>query len=492
MNTTMRCKNKRITFFLLVVSSILLIAGCAFVSSPSHLPHNNYGTITELSSKTEGMHTHPFYEELCGLKRDGRLHVSLKDCLQIALQRNYDIRLFQEALVQADANIIQARSAMLPFLGAEASYTKLDEELSFSMGPSSLTFMDSDIYKAGIIVRQPIFMGGRLNAARKVAQHSREATAKEKRSVEDEIIFQVTRAYRIVQVAEVFQRVAVEAVDLLKAHEHDVVILVEKGAIPEIDLLRTKTELADARKKLNGADNAVDLARSALKNLLTIDLTESLFLTEKLGRPPRPTGDLPSFNKLSMSQRPEISVIDSKIAATEQALKAARGEYMPSIAMEGRYEYMEGDFRDLEGGDHWTVGVAAQLPIWNWGETAAKVRKARSQLAQIKIRRDKATDLVRLEVRQAFLKLGKAEKNIGAADSALKAAKEAYRQGRVRYRAGEGTNTDVLDSRSSLSRAEANHTQALFDYNIALAALQRAVGATVVERPDFKGEEPVK
>ena len=54
------------------------------------------------------------------------------------------------------------------------------------------------------------------------------------------------------------------------------------------------------------------------------------------------------------------------------------------------------------------------------------------------------------------------------------------------------TNTDVLDARSSLSRAEANHTQALFDYNIALAALQRAVGATVVERPDFKGEEPVK
>ena len=247
MNTTMRCKNKRITFFLLVVSSILLIAGCAFVSSPSHLPHNNYGTISELSSKTEGMDTPPFYEELCGLKKDGRLHVSLKDCLQIALQRNYDIRLFQEALVQADAKIIQARSAMLPFLGAEASYTKLDEELSFSMGPSSLTFMDSDLYKAGIIVRQPIFMGGRLNAARKAAQHSREATAKEKRSVEDEIIFQVTRAYRIVQVAEVFQRVAVEAVDLLKAHEHDVAILVEKGAIPEIDLLRTNTELANAR-----------------------------------------------------------------------------------------------------------------------------------------------------------------------------------------------------------------------------------------------------
>jgi outer membrane protein len=162
---------------------------------------------------------------------------------------------------------------------------------------------------------------------------------------------------------------------------------------------------------------------------------------------------------------------------------------LPTIALEGRYEYMEGDFRDLEGGDHWTIGVGAQLPLWNWGETAAKVREARSQLDQVKIQRDKTANLIRLEVRQAFLDLGKAEKNIDAAESVLKTAKEAYRQAKARYRAGEGTNTDVLDARMALSRAEANHTQALFDYNVALAALHRAVGVMVIEPPDIKEKE---
>jgi outer membrane protein len=479
---------------LLFLAAIGLMAlhGCASVRPPAHLPHSYSGAIAEASPEIEGKRPHSSDEALRKLEKDGNINLSLSDCLKIALQHNYDIRLTREALTQADTRITQARSAMLPFLGAEASYTRLDEELSITMGPQSLTFMDRDQYKAGFVIRQPIFTGGRLNAARKASRYSRDAQAQGNRALEDEVVFQVTRAYRTAQLAEAFQDVAVEAVELLKAHEHDVAILVEKGANPEIDLLRTRTELANARKELNGADNAVDLAYSALKNLLIIPLEKSVHLTETLVRLPGPEADLSSLTELALSQRPELSAIDFQAAAAKQALKAARGEYLPVIALEGRYEYMEGDLRDLEGGDHWTVGIGAELPLWNWGKTAAKVREARSQLDQVKIQRDKTADLIRLEVRQAFLDLGKAEKNIDAAESALKTAREAYRQAKAGYRAGEGTNTDVLDARTALSRAEANYTQALFDHNVALAALHRAVGKMVVEQSGIKEREPAQ
>jgi outer membrane protein len=479
---------------LLFLAAIGLMAlhGCASVRHPAHLPHSYSGAIAEASPEIEGKRPHSSDEALRKLEKDGNINLSLSDCLKIALQHNYDIRLTREALTQADTRITQARSAMLPFLGAEASYTRLDEELSITMGPQSLTFMDRDQYKAGFVIRQPIFTGGRLNAARKASRYSRDAQAQGNRALEDEVVFQVTRAYRTAQLAEAFQDVAVEAVELLKAHEHDAAILVEKGANPEIDLLRTRTELANARKELNGADNAVDLAYSALKNLLIIPLEKSVHLTETLVRLPGPEADLSSLTELALSQRPELSAIDFQAAAAKQALKAARGEYLPVIALEGRYEYMEGDLRDLEGGDHWTVGIGAELPLWNWGKTAAKVREARSQLDQVKIQRDKTADLIRLEVRQAFLDLGKAEKNIDAAESALKTAREAYRQAKAGYRAGEGTNTDVLDARTALSRAEANYTQALFDHNVALAALHRAVGKMVVEQSGIKEREPAQ
>lgn len=452
-----------------------LMTGCAWARDHYQTDAHS-ATAVEPVFDVENRSSNTGREMLQRFRKNGELRLTLNDCIRIALERNPDIRLANETLAQAEADITKAWSSMLPFLGAEGFYTRLDEELAFSLGPSSLTFMDRNTYKAGIVVRQPLYMGGRLNAARKAAQYSSDARIQDKRSVEQEIIFRVTRGYHTTQVAGAFHKVAVEAVHLLEIHEHDVAILVREGANPELDLLRTRTELANARKELNAAANALDLSLSALKNLLVIDLEEALSFTERLDRPPRPTGALPTLTRLAISQRPELSSLKSQVAAAEQGLKAAKGEYHPSIALESRYEYIQGDFRELDGDYHWTIGIGAQVPVWNWGETRAKVRKAGSQLEQTRIRLEKTEDRIQLEVREAFLNLGKAEKNIAAAEVALETAKEAFRLARASYQAGEGTNTDVLDARAALSRAEANHVQALFEYNVALAALQRAMG----------------
>ncbi len=421
--------------------------------------------------------------------KNGRLQLSLNHCVQLALDQNLDVQLAVERLAEADTKIRQARAAMLPILSAEGTYTRLDEELAFAMGPQSLTFMESDIYMAGLVVRQPLFAGGRINAGRKAAKYSREAYASEKRSVEDETVFQVTRAYWAAQIAASAQHVAAEAVALLYAHERDVSSLVEQGEVAELDLLRTRTERANAQKQLNVAGNAAELAQSALKNLLAIDLDQLLMLTDHLEMPSRRPGtDLCTLTQQALAQRDELHTLDFLIAATGQSLKAAKGEYAPSIAIEGRYGYIQGDVRDLEGGEHWTIGVGAELPIWNWGRIRAKVGQANSQLAQVRTLRRKTADGIRLEVHKALLDIETAAKNIEAAEMALGSAKEAYRQARVGYQAGEGTNTDVLDARTALSRAEMNHSRALFAYNVALAALRRATGTDAGEMKNFGKE----
>jgi outer membrane protein len=436
--------------------------------------------------------SHEGREMLLPFRQNGKLHLALTDCIDIALERNLDIHLIEESLAQADADITRAWSAMLPFIGAEGSYTQLDEELAFEVGPVSLTFMDRDIYKAGVVLRQPIFAGGRLNAARKAARHSRDASIEDKKSVEEEIVFQVTRIYRSAQVAEAFHRVDVEAVNLLEKHEHDVFILVREGANPQVDLLRTKTDLANARKNLNASANAFDIALSGLKNLLVIDLEEPVFLTQGFSRPPRPAGDLSTFTSRAIKSRPELSSLKYQVAAAEQGLKAAKGEYLPSIGLEGRYEYIQGGIREMDGDYHWTVGIGAEVPLWNWGKTRSDVIKARSGLNQLKIMYKKVEEQICLEVRKAFLNLRKAEKNITASEAALKTSSEAYRMEKARYQAGEGTNTNVLDAQIALSRAEANHVQALFEYNVAMAALERAMGVNMNECVNLKQKEKIE
>ena len=422
------------------------------------------------------------------VKKDERLCLTLNDCIRISLVRNRDINLANEALIQADADVARALSAIYPFLGAEGSYTRLDEDLAFALGPVSMTFMEQDLYTAGIVLRQPVFMGGRLNAACKAAEYSRDAREKEKLGVEEEIIFQVTRAYYAAQVAEAFSRVALEGVSLLEVHEHDVAIFVREGVSPKLDLLRTQTELANARKELNGAENAFDLGLSSLKNLLVVDLEEPVVLIDHLRHIHRSLLDLSILATRALSKRYELYALRSQLAASEQGLKAAKGELLPAVALEGRYEYIKGDFRELDGGNHWTVGIGAQVPLWDWGNIRSKIRKAGSQVKGIKLQLQKAEESICLEVRRAYLDFGKAEKNFIAAESAMTTAKEAYRLAKAGYREGAGTNTDVLEGRTALSRADANHALALFECNVAFAALQRAVGTPVIEQIENEKE----
>jgi len=106
---------------LLAEGGLLLMVGCASVRTSAHLPHSYSGAIAELSPEIEHKRPPSSDEVLCKLEKDGNIHLSLSDCLKIALQQNYDISLTREVLTQADTKITQARSAVLPFLGRRLS-----------------------------------------------------------------------------------------------------------------------------------------------------------------------------------------------------------------------------------------------------------------------------------------------------------------------------------------------------------------------------------
>ncbi len=218
--------------------------------------------------------------------------------------------------------------------------------------------------------------------------------------------------YRAAQVAAEFQKVTSEGVSLLEAHEHDVAILVREGENPQIDLLRTGTELANARKDLNVANNAVDLTLSALKNLVGIGLEEPVILTEPFGRSPRPPEDLPTLTRSALSKRPELSALRSRREAVGYAMKAAKGEYLPTVAVGGRYEYLKGDIRDFRADPLDACGHCRDARL-ELGRDSSEGQKAESQAEQVFIRSGRRKTPSGWSP-PGVLELGKAEKNIDA------------------------------------------------------------------------------
>ncbi|MCX5842593.1 MAG: TolC family protein, partial [Deltaproteobacteria bacterium] len=85
-------------------------------------------------------------------------------------------------------------------------------------------------------------------------------------------------------------------------------------------------------------------------------------------------------------------------------------------------------------------------------------------------------DQVTLEVKNSWLTLHEAEKQLAVTQKAIEQAEENYRITRERYHEQVGTSTDVLDAQTLLTRAKSDYFNALSDYNISMARLERAMG----------------
>ncbi len=408
---------------------------------------------------------------------DGGEIISLNEAIRVALEQNQDVLIAQQRVVESQKALVEARAAFFPSFDAGATYRHIDKPPTFEVPPfGEVSFGPRESYQAGFVGQQPLFTGGRLFNTYKATEAGLRSSEQELEAVQNELVFLVKETYYSILVAQKYAEVAEQSVRLLDAHLRDVQRFMESGLVARVDLLRTEVQKADAEQQLNGARNAVDLAKSAFNNLLNRGLDVPAEVEYVLEYVPRMIS-LEEATETGLEQRPEIRALEAAVEMAGRNVGIARAGYLPTVAAQGTYDWQKGTQLEIIDEDwHWTVGVSASMSLWNWGATRARVAQARAKLAQAELNLDKLRNGVALEVRQAFLKMGEAEKNVTVSEKAVTSAQESYRTTKERYREGVGTNTDVLDTENALARAEANRYQALYDHNVAVARLEKAMG----------------
>jgi len=413
---------------------------------------------------------------------DGEGTISLNEAIRIALEKNQDVLVAQRRVVEAQYALGEARAAFLPSFDAVARYQRIDKSPSFEIpfalpGQSNkVSFMPTESYQAGFAAQQPLFTGGRLYNSYKVAGAGLRSREREMEAVQNELVFLVKRAYYQILVAQKFAAVAEQSVKLLDTHLQDIQRFLDAGLVARVDLLRTEVQKADSEQQLNSAVNAVDLAKSTFNNLLDRSLETPVQVEDILEYVPTVIS-LEEGTQAALEQRPEIEALEAAVEMATRNVSIARAAYFPTVAAQGTYDWQKGTQLEILDEDwHWTVGLSGSMTLWNWGATRAQVAQAAAKLDQTELELEKLRNSVALDVRQSYLKMGEAEKNVAVSEKAVASAQESYRTTGERYREGVGTNTEVLDAENALARAEANRNQALFEHNVAVARLNRAIG----------------
>ena len=412
--------------------------------------------------------------------------LTIEESVAIALVVNPDISIAVNRLAAFEAMVREARGGFLPTAFAEATYRRIDkpptvnfDDVPFDLpaGMDSFDLWPNESYEAGFRAEQVLFAGGRVFNSYRMARAVSASVANDLEAVRNLLVYRVKEAYYTVLLARRFRDVAEHAAALLDTHMHDVSRYLEVGIVARVDLLRTEVEKADADQRFNRAQNAVDLAESAFNNLLNRSLDTPVRTEDALEYKPMEM-TLEDAAAQALQARPELAAAARNVTAAERGLASIRSEYLPTVALSGTYSWNKGTQLEIEGEDwHWTVGLVGRMKLWDGAAREARVAGAKAEQRRAVGELEKARNAVALEVRQAYLRLRDAEKNISVAEKAVTSADESYRISKLRYETGSGTNTDVLDAYTALVQAEGNRYQALYDYDVAVAKLQYAMGA---------------
>lgn len=423
--------------------------------------------------------------------------LSLQECIETALKQSVLIHAAREGIRGAEAQQREAFTGFLPKFNTSYSYTRLHADPTFTspgtsfnlpppigsvtVPPNTYRVGTRDNYNWSVEARQPLFAGGGIQANYETSRLAVEIARLEEAGTVRDIVREVTVSYFNILKAERILLVARQSVEQLTAHREAAQHFYDVGLIPRNDLLYAEVELASSRQLLVRAENGVEMGKAKLNTVLRREINAPVDIQDILRFLPYDKG-LEACLGEALVNRTEIRAYQLRQEQARSMVRLVKSEYYPSLNLVGNYA-KHGDTPGVTGSSYkdqesWNILAVASWNFWEWGRTKHRVAWGESRENQAGHVLANVRDQVALEVKQAFLLLREAERQLQVTKKAIEQAEENYRINTERYREQVGTSTEVIDAQTILTKARSDHYNALGDFNISLANLQWAMGVT--------------
>ena len=284
--------------------------------------------------------------------------------------------------------------------------------------------------------------------------------------------------------------VAQQAVKDYQGHVTNVEAQYNVGLVASSDVLAAKTNLADSETNLVKAQNSANLSEASLNQVIAYPVQTSITTAEHDLQYKPYNVTLEQAKAYAMLHRSALVKSAMAVKEAEETLKKAKSGYLPTVGVETGRGYADSDGYFGTSNKSWHIGAKASWSLWDGGATQNKVKVANDTLEKAKEANLANVDAVLLAVQKAYLNLRSAEQTIQSTQTAVAQGQESFRIATLRYRAGVGTNLDVLDAETKLTTARNNYVQALYNYNISIAALEQLTGVPL-NTPVGQGAEVI-
>lgn len=336
------------------------------------------------------------------------------------------------------------------------------------------------MYALSVMLTQPIYMGGAIIAANRMADIGEEMAQNNIEASTQNTLHSIDQAYWTVVSVHHKKKLAESYLAVVKKLDDDVSKMIREGVATRADGLKVDVKVNEAEMSLTQAENGLALAKMLLCQLCGMDVDSNITLAdENADNIVEQADDAQADRAVAMENRPELKLLQNSADMSRQATKLVRAAYLPQVLLTGGYvatnpNVFNGFERKLSG--MWNVGVMVRVPLWNWMEGTYKVRASRIATTIVELERDDIREKIDLQVSQSQFKVKEANRRLAMATKNVENAEENLRCANLGFKEGVISTTDVMAAQTAWVQAQSQKIDAEVDVKMSQVNLKKALG----------------
>lgn len=399
---------------------------------------------------------------------DDPIKLTLDEAIEIALRDNRDILLKKEEVKRAKEKLKEVRAQILPELSFRSSVLEI------------LDYYEKDVSTSSnqISVKQPLYTGGKISGNIQKNKYGIEIGKALLDKTVLEIIFNVKKTFYTLILAKEYAKINGLIINNTKNHLKVLTERYHYGQASESELIRLRQALTTVEYVLNYSLNQIKEMETVLKNTLYLEKDIEI---EPIGEFVYEPIEV-AFNEIylkALKERPELHLYEMQEKINNLQKEIVKAELLPNVYASWDYYLNRSNSPGVvsQGWEnHQVMGVVISWPIFDGFATQAKIRQAELDLKETKLLKEKIVTDIILELKNAYLELNDAISKLKAKDAEIKFYEDNLRVIRDKYNKGIVSNLDLEDAELSLEIAKFNRKEAIYDYLIAKAKLEKAIG----------------
>jgi outer membrane protein len=413
--------------------------------------------------------------------------LSLEECLRIAMEKNHQRPASRFAVAVAEAQHRQALAGYWPQISFKGGWTQLDQAPNFVFpastmyippqtvnvpGGTALVTIPANSFAPGFppsAVQMPVsfpgqsvttalqaypipaqnvqlanpqnfniagsltwllYDGGMRKGYREQVKGAVQAAQAEARRTDLEITDSVVRLYWGALLARQLRQVGDDTLARMEVTLELTDSMYKNGAgkVNKTDYLDNLVMVETIRSTV--AELAKNEAAAEAALAYTMGLPWNATVRPSAGELPyRPfAGNLDELVSMAYEFNPDWAKLEAGLKALDGAVATARSGYYPKIAVTGElHRWWNSYTAGIATADNkagWSIGLGAEIPIFDGFLTRNKVAEALAQVNKLKEQKLLLRDGIGLQLRELFLGLDAASKTYQAAGKAMTAARE--------------------------------------------------------------------